>query len=178
MALETEAKAIDVPANRLPNPTPERPSTQPHSEDHRQSGTTQSCTEALIEGVSLYARARHPRHAAGQGLGQRAKPWRRSQLVHPTLYQSAIWTKPLAGNVPVSFDSLRVLISLLRPGRVRGLAVSSAARSPLLLEQPAVAEVLSGYEVSVFSFIAVRRGTPAPIIGRLSRELAVCMREP
>jgi hypothetical protein len=47
-----------------------------------------------------------------------------------------------------------------------------------LLEQPAVAEVLSGYEVSVFSFIAVRRGTPAPIIGRLSRELAVCMREP
>ena len=86
--------------------------------------------------------------------------------------------KPLAGNVPVSFDSLRVLIPLLQPGRVRGLAVTSAARSPLLLELPAVAEVLPGYEVTAFNFIAVRRGTPAPIIGRLSRELAVCMREP
>ena len=127
---------------------------------------------------SASTRARHPRHAAGQGLGQRAKPWRRSQLFHPTLYRPAIWTKPLTGNVPVSFDSLRVLIPLLQPGRVRGLAVTSAARSPLLLEQPAVAEVFSGYEVIVFNFIAVRRGTPAPIIGRLSRELAVCMREP
>ena len=86
--------------------------------------------------------------------------------------------KPLAGNVPVSFDSLRVLIPLLQPGRVRGLAVTSAARSPLLLELPAVAEVLPGHEVTVFNFIVVRSGTPAPIIGRLSRELAVCMREP
>ncbi|MDB5373944.1 MAG: hypothetical protein JWP04_2586 [Belnapia sp.] len=83
-----------------------------------------------------------------------------------------------AGNVPISFDSLSVLIPLLRPGTVRGLGVTSAARSPLLPELPAVAEVLPGYEVTVFNFIAVRSGTPAPIVARLAAEVAGCMREP
>jgi tripartite-type tricarboxylate transporter receptor subunit TctC len=80
--------------------------------------------------------------------------------------------------VPVSFDSLSVLIPLLRPNTVRGLAVSTASRIPLLPDLPTVAEVLPGYEVTVFNFIAVRSGTPAPIIARLSREIAACMEEP
>lgn len=84
----------------------------------------------------------------------------------------------VAGNVPISFDSLSVLIPLLRPGTVRGLGVTTTTRSPLLPDLPAVAEVLPGYEVTVFNFIAVRSGTPALVIARLAAEIAGCMREP
>jgi tripartite-type tricarboxylate transporter receptor subunit TctC len=84
----------------------------------------------------------------------------------------------VAGNIPISFDSLSVLIPLLREGKVRGLGVTTARRNPLLPDLPAIAEVLPGYEVTVFNFIAVRSGTPEPIIARLSREIAASMQEP
>ncbi len=84
----------------------------------------------------------------------------------------------VAGNVPISFDSLSVMIPLLTRDAVRGLGVTSAARNPLLPNLPTVGEVLPGYEVTVFNYIAVRSGTPAPVIERLSREIAACMREP
>ncbi len=84
----------------------------------------------------------------------------------------------VGGQVPLSIDSLSVLIPLLQPGSVRGLAVTSAARSPLLPALPTVAETLPGYEVTVFNYIAARAGTPAGIITQLSQAIALCMREP
>ncbi len=82
------------------------------------------------------------------------------------------------GQVPLAIDSLSVLIPLLQPGTVRGLAVTAAERTPLLPGLPTVAETLPGYEVTVFNYIAARAGTPAGVIARLAREIALCMREP
>jgi tripartite-type tricarboxylate transporter receptor subunit TctC len=78
----------------------------------------------------------------------------------------------------MSFDSLSVLIPLMREGKARGLGVTTRVRNPLLPDLPAIAEALPGYEVTVFNFIAVRSGTPQPVIDRLSREIAACMQEP
>ena len=84
----------------------------------------------------------------------------------------------VAGNIPISFDSLSVLIPLIREGKARGLGVTTRARNPLLPDLPAITEVLPGYEVTVFNFIAVRSGTPQPIIERLSRDIAATMQDP
>ena len=84
----------------------------------------------------------------------------------------------VAGNIPMSFDSLSVLIPLMREGKARGLGVTTKARNPLLPDLPAIAEILPGYEVTVFNFIAVRSGTSAAIIDRLSREIAATMQDP
>lgn len=84
----------------------------------------------------------------------------------------------VGGQIPMSFDSFSVMIPLLRAGSVRGLAVTTSTRSPLLPEIPTVAEALPGYEVTVFNFIAVRSGTPRPIVEKLSDALAQAMRDP
>ncbi len=82
------------------------------------------------------------------------------------------------GQIPMSVDSFSVMIPLLRNGTARGLAVTTAARSPLLPEIPTVAETLPGYEVTVFNFIALRSGTPRPIVEKLSRAVNAALQDP
>jgi len=84
----------------------------------------------------------------------------------------------VGGQVPLSIDSFSVLIPLLRANSVRGLAVTTNARMPLLPDLPTVAETLPGYEVTVFNFIAVRSGTPGATVTRLSEAVAGAMRDP
>ena len=84
----------------------------------------------------------------------------------------------VAGQIPVSFDSFSVVIPLLRGGTARGLAVTTANRVALLPDLPTIAETLPGYEVTVFNFIAVRSGTPAPLVARLSAAIARAMQDP
>jgi tripartite-type tricarboxylate transporter receptor subunit TctC len=84
----------------------------------------------------------------------------------------------VGGQVPMSVDSLSVLIPLIRRDAVRGLAVTTSDRSDLLPDLPTVGEVLPGYEVTVFNFIAVRAGTPRPIVEALSHQIQTAMRDP
>jgi tripartite-type tricarboxylate transporter receptor subunit TctC len=84
----------------------------------------------------------------------------------------------VGGQVPMSVDSLSVLIPLIRRDAVRGLAVTTSERSDLLPDLPTVGEVLPGYEVTVFNFIAVRAGTPRPIVEALSHQIQTAMRDP
>jgi tripartite-type tricarboxylate transporter receptor subunit TctC len=84
----------------------------------------------------------------------------------------------VGGQIPMSVDSFSVMIPLLQRGAVRGLGVTTARRSPLLPEIPTVGEVLPGYEVTVFNFIALRSGTPRAIVDRLSRAVGEAMRDP
>lgn len=84
----------------------------------------------------------------------------------------------LAGQVPVSADSLDTLLIQARQGAMRILAVTSARRSPQLPDVPAVAEMLPGYEVVLFNYVITRAGTPRPIVERMSRELAAIVHGP
>jgi tripartite-type tricarboxylate transporter receptor subunit TctC len=53
-------------------------------------------------------------------------------------------TDLLAGQVPVMFDTLATSIEHIRAGKLRALAVTSATRSNVLPEIPAVAEFVPG----------------------------------
>ena len=75
----------------------------------------------------------------------------------------------LAGNIDAVVDTVVSGVPHHREGRVRMLAVASLARSPLAPEVPTVAEAigLAGFEAALWSLIAVRRGTPEPVVAAL-----------
>jgi len=77
----------------------------------------------------------------------------------------------MAGHVQVVFDSMVSVLPHVEGGRVRALAVTSKARSPLLPDLPAIAETLPGYEAIIWFGVGVPRGTPPEVIARLNREI-------
>ncbi len=77
----------------------------------------------------------------------------------------------LAGHIQVVFSPVSEAIEQIRAGKLRPLAVSTAARLDVLPEVPTLATFVPGYELSGFAGIGVPRGTPADIVTLLNREL-------
>ena len=85
----------------------------------------------------------------------------------------------MAGNMPVMFTSITQVLTHVRAGRIRMLAVGAATRSPVVPEVPTVAEAgYPGYEVAVWWGVAAPAGTPAAALERLRRELTAAVRDP
>jgi tripartite-type tricarboxylate transporter receptor subunit TctC len=77
----------------------------------------------------------------------------------------------LAGQFKVSFGSTSGLLPLATSGKLRPLAVSTAQRSPLLPEVPAVAETYPGFELTTDFILLAPGGTPDDIVTTLAREV-------
>ncbi len=80
-------------------------------------------------------------------------------------------TDLLGGQVQVVFSSIPAAIQYIRAGKLRALAVTSAARAEALPELPTVGEFAHGVEASQWYGIAAPKGTPVEIVGRLNREI-------
>jgi tripartite-type tricarboxylate transporter receptor subunit TctC len=81
-------------------------------------------------------------------------------------------TDLVGGHVSMYFSSLPPAVGLLKEGKVRALAVTSAKRSPIFPDLPTVAEAaLPGYEAVLHYGIVAPAGTPRPIIEKLSAAL-------
>jgi tripartite-type tricarboxylate transporter receptor subunit TctC len=81
-------------------------------------------------------------------------------------------TDLVGGHVSMYFSSLPPAVGLLKDGKVRALAVTSAKRSPIFPDLPTVAEAaLPGYEAVLHYGIVAPAGTPRPIIEKLSAAL-------
>ncbi|WP_077002404.1 tripartite tricarboxylate transporter substrate binding protein [Variovorax sp. KK3] len=88
-------------------------------------------------------------------------------------------TDLLGGVIQLVSTDVNTVMPLLREGKVRALAVSTARRSPLLPEVPTVAESgVAGYDVPGWFGVLVRAGTPKPIVDRLHAEIAKAMARP
>jgi tripartite-type tricarboxylate transporter receptor subunit TctC len=59
----------------------------------------------------------------------------------------------------------------IKSGKMRVLAVTSATRSELLPNVPALGDFVSGYDVSAWLGIGAPAGTPPEIIGLLNKEI-------
>jgi tripartite-type tricarboxylate transporter receptor subunit TctC len=77
----------------------------------------------------------------------------------------------IGGQVQVMFDTLPAAIELVRAGKLRPLAVTTAARLQVLPDIPTVAEFLPGYEASGWQGIAAPRTTPNEITDKLNSEV-------
>ncbi len=85
-------------------------------------------------------------------------------------------TAAVAGEVPVVVVGVSSL-PLLRSGKLRGLAVTTPKRYPLLPEIPTMAEAgLPGFEVTPWTGMFAPAGTPPVIIEKLNNELAAIVR--
>jgi tripartite-type tricarboxylate transporter receptor subunit TctC len=80
-------------------------------------------------------------------------------------------TDLIGGQVQVMFDNMASSVEHVRSGKLRGLAVTTASRSPSLPDLPAVSEFVPGYESSGLYGVGVPRNTPVDIIARLNREI-------
>lgn len=74
-----------------------------------------------------------------------------------------------AGQIDLSFNGMSSVLPLIKGGRLRPLAVTTAQRSQSLPDVPTVAELgLPGYEAASPIWIFAPRGTPQPIVDKLS----------
>jgi tripartite-type tricarboxylate transporter receptor subunit TctC len=82
-----------------------------------------------------------------------------------------------AGHVPFYFGNMSAALPQARGGRVRPLAVTSAARSPAAPEVPTLAEAgVPDCEISEWNALIAPAGTPPAVIARLHLEIARIMR--
>jgi len=87
-------------------------------------------------------------------------------------------TDLIAGQVQVYFGALASSLSLIKAGKLRALAVTSAARLDVLRDIPAVAEFVPGYEASGLFGLGAPRGTPAEIVGALNKAVNAGLADP
>ena len=84
----------------------------------------------------------------------------------------------LAGRVPLMCDNFSNVISHVRNGRLRAIALTSAKRIRQAPEVPTVSESgLPGFEISVWYGFAVPAATPKPVVQKLNTEIAAALRQ-
>ena len=87
-------------------------------------------------------------------------------------------TDLIAGQVQVMFGTLPSSIEHIRAGKLRALAVTTAARSDALPDVPTVGEFVPGYEASAWYGIGAPKDTPAEIVDKLNKEINAALADP
>jgi tripartite-type tricarboxylate transporter receptor subunit TctC len=87
-------------------------------------------------------------------------------------------TDLLAGQVQVMFSPMSSSIEFVRGGKLRALAVTTAARSDVLPDLPTVGEFVPGYEATGWFGIGAPRKTPVEIVDRLNQEINAGLADP
>ena len=87
-------------------------------------------------------------------------------------------TDLLGGQVQVMFDGLPSSIEHIRAGKLRALAVTTAARAEGLPEIPAMGEFVPGYDASAWFGVGAPKATPADIVDRLNKEINAGLADP
>lgn len=76
-------------------------------------------------------------------------------------------TDLLSGQIQMMFSTMAPAVPLVRSGRLRALAVSSAKRSPAAPEVPAMSEFISGFEATSWQGILAPAGTPPAVVKKI-----------
>lgn len=84
----------------------------------------------------------------------------------------------LGGQVQVLFDPIVSSLPRIRNGRLRALAVTTATRSEVLPNVPALGDFVPGYEASVWFGTSAPRNAPADVIEKLNKETNAGLADP
>jgi len=87
---------------------------------------------------------------------------------------AAAITDLLGGQVQVYFAPISASIEYVRAGKLRALAVTTAARVEALPDIPTVGDFVPGYETSAWYGMGAPKHTPAEIVDRLNIEINAC----
>ncbi len=93
-------------------------------------------------------------------------------MVHvPYRGEPAALADLMGGQIQLDFCSLPAASEFIKSGKLNALAVTTAQRSSMFPDIPAVSEFLPGYDASGWSGIGAPKATPAEIIDRLNKEI-------
>jgi len=102
------------------------------------------------------------KHATGMNI--QAVPFRGDAQINAAL---------ITGDVEVAVVPLATAVPLIADGRIRGLAITGAKRSPTVPDIPTVAESgVPGFASNSWQGWFMAGKTPAPIVERIQREIA------
>jgi len=87
-------------------------------------------------------------------------------------------TDLIGGQVQVMFSPLPESIETIRAGKVRALAVTTAARSEALPDVPTVGDFVSGFEASTWQGIGAPKNTSAEIVDMLNKQINAALADP
>jgi tripartite-type tricarboxylate transporter receptor subunit TctC len=87
-------------------------------------------------------------------------------------------TDLLGGQVQVLFEPLPASIQHIKAGRLRALAVTTAARSEALPDTPSVSEFVTGYEASGWTGLCAPRNTHSDFIAMLNKAINAGLADP
>ena len=93
------------------------------------------------------------------------------KLVHVP-YRNNYVPDLLGGQIPLAFSPMPQVLAFVQDGRLRALGVTTAKRSQVLPDVPAIGETVPGYDASGWFGICAPSGTPPEIIARLNTEIS------
>ena len=116
-----------------------------------------------------------PQHVCGELFKMMASV----EMVHVPYRGGAPALADLLGaQVQVMFDPMPESIEYIRAGKLRALAVTTAARSEALPDVPTVSDFLPGFEATTWFGVGVPKNTPAAIVDRLNNEINAALADP
>jgi tripartite-type tricarboxylate transporter receptor subunit TctC len=114
-------------------------------------------------------------HLAAELFRQMSK----TELVHvPYKGAGPALTDLLGGQIQIFFGSGPSSAGHIRAGKLRGLAVTTARRSPALPDLPAIGEMFPGYAADFWFGMWAPAGTPKDIVARVNQALAQILKQP
>jgi tripartite-type tricarboxylate transporter receptor subunit TctC len=93
-------------------------------------------------------------------------------------YRGSFLPDLLAGQVHVLFAPMPQALALVRDGKLRALAVTTAAPLAALPDVPTVGEFVAGYEATGWYGLGAPKGTPADIVEKLNRATNAALADP
>jgi tripartite-type tricarboxylate transporter receptor subunit TctC len=115
-----------------------------------------------------------PQHIAGELIKLTAKV----DIIHVP-YKGAQITDVIGGRVPMTLQNMGAILPVVKEGRLRGLAVTSLKRSPMIPELPTMAESgFPGFEALSWFGLFAPAGTPAPIADKLYQTATKILAQP
>jgi tripartite-type tricarboxylate transporter receptor subunit TctC len=87
-------------------------------------------------------------------------------------------TDLIAGQVQADFNTLSGAAEFIKTGKVRALGVTTAKRSEIFPDIPAIGEFVPGYEANLWNGIGAPRATPPDIIEKLNAVINAGLNDP
>jgi tripartite-type tricarboxylate transporter receptor subunit TctC len=134
-----------------------------------------------------YAKANPGKIAMGSGgngspahvIGEYFKLMTGTDLTHvPYRGAAPAVTDLIGGQIQVAFTELATSLGHVKAGRLRALAVTTAARTEALPEVPTLGEFIPGFEASQWVGLVAPTDTPPAIIEKLNAEINAGLADP
>jgi tripartite-type tricarboxylate transporter receptor subunit TctC len=84
----------------------------------------------------------------------------------------------MAGHIQLLFGDTTSTLPMIQQGKFRGIAVTTAKRSPAAPDIPTVAETVPGFESASWQMLLAPGGTPPEVIALLNREVHAIFSDP